>query len=365
MVAVFIGSTAEVIKMAPVLRELLARGERPTICWTGMHGAVPITALADNELADASVCDLSNRRRGRPVAKSSDAIRWVTHTVAASHRHRAEIGPALATGPEGRRLLLVHGDTFSTVIGAEVGQRMRATVGHVEAGMRSRSILHPFPEELNRRFVAHRVDLHFAPTAQEVAQLAGARGMVVETGANTALDALRFALAGTPIVAGDYGVATLHRFELLRNKARLSETMQQLKTYSRDFPIRFYAGVSDLRALRNAELEGIFDERLELHAKVPHAEFARIVAGAAFVVTDSGGLQQECAYAGIPALIQRAHTESAEGLGVNVILSRFDPGVWARFFADPGALRAPSQLDRHHPSRVIADVLHDSGFLAV
>ena len=105
---------------------------------------------------------------------------------------------------------------------------MKATVAHVEAGMRSHSLRHPFPEEANRRLAGLLVDIHFAPSEREVANLAGRRGVVVNTGANTAIDALRFALGDVQVQAGDYGVATLHRFELLHDSARLRQTVEWL-----------------------------------------------------------------------------------------------------------------------------------------
>jgi UDP-N-acetylglucosamine 2-epimerase (non-hydrolysing) len=363
VVAFIAGTTAELIKVSPVMRELRLHGHEPILWWTAMHGAVPVNLLEQQKLADVAVRNLNSPDRTDPLTRPLSAARWMADAAISAYRQRSSLAVDLETGPQRRRLLVIHGDTFSTALGAEIGRRMKATVAHVEAGMRSHSLRHPFPEEANRRLAALLVDIHFAPSDREVANLAGRRGVVVNTRANTAIDALRFALGDVGVHAGDYGVATLHRFELLHDSARLRQTVAWLSEASRDRVIHFYAGASDREALSRAGLLAVFDDRLQLRTKLPHEVFAKEVAGAAFVVTDSGGLQQECAYLGIPTLIHREHTETHTGLGQNIVLSRFDRRVWDEFFADPTRLRAESVLDDFHPSATIVQVLCDLGYL--
>jgi UDP-N-acetylglucosamine 2-epimerase (non-hydrolysing) len=363
VVAFIAGTSAELIKVSPVMRELRHRGHEPILWWTAMHGALPTPLLEQQQLADLTVRNLHAADRVDPLTRPLSAARWIAEAALSAHNQRAALSVDLETGPHRRQLLVIHGDTFSTALGAGLGRRMKATVAHVEAGMRSHSLRHPFPEEANRRFAGLLVDIHFAPSEREVANLAGRRGVVVDTGANTAIDSLRFALGDVNVQAGDYGVATLHRFELLHDSARLRQTMEWLAEASRARVIRFYAGASDREALSRSGLLGVFDDHFQLRTKLPHEQFAREVAGAAFVVTDSGGLQQECAYLGIPALIHREHTETHTGLGQNIVLSRFDRATWDRFFADPAGLRVPSILDEFHPSEVIVGFLAEAGFL--
>lgn len=362
MVAFIAGTTAELIKISPVIRELRNRGQEPVLWWTAMHGKVPTHLLEQQQLADTTVRNLHAPTRVDPLTRPLSAARWMAEAALSAHRQRSTLSQDLETGPERRRLLVIHGDTFSTALGAELGRRMKATVAHVEAGMRSHSLRHPFPEEANRRLAGLLVDIHFAPSEREVANLTGRRGVVVNTGANTAVDALRFALGGTPVHAGDYGVATLHRFELLHDSARLRQTLEWLVEDSKGITIHFYAGASDREALTRAGLLDLFDDRLQIRTKLPHDQFVKEVAGAALVVTDSGGLQQECAYLGIPALIHREHTETHTGLGENIVLSRFERVTWDRFFADPARLRLPCTVDQFQPSKAIVGFLSGVGF---
>lgn len=363
MVAFIAGTTAELIKVSPVIREIRNRGEEPILWWTAMHGAVPGALLGQQGLAGVVVRNLHAAGRTDPLTRPLSAARWMTETLLSAYMQRVVLRADLESGVSRRPLLVIHGDTFSTAIGAEIGRRLSSTVAHVEAGMRSNSLRHPFPEEANRRLAGLLVDIHFAPSQREVTNLTGRRGVVVNTGANTAIDALRHALGGQPVEPGEHGIATLHRFELLHDPKRLTQTIQWLQAESRQRPMRFYAGASDRVALGRADLMQAFDERLEMREKLPHQEFAREVAKAAFVVTDSGGLQQECTYLGIPALIHRERTETFVGLGENVVLSKFDKGIWDDFFVDPESRRKASVLDSFHPSMTIVDFLVRAGFV--
>jgi UDP-N-acetylglucosamine 2-epimerase (non-hydrolysing) len=145
-------------------------------------------------------------------------------------RNRGQLRAALAA--DGRSpLVVVHGDTFTTPYGALLGRRLGARVAHLEAGMRTRNLLNPFPEEINRRIATRLADIHFAPTAREVENLRGARGVVVDTGANTVIDAMRQAVgaATDDDLPAEFGVATLHRFELLQRPEKFREVLELLR----------------------------------------------------------------------------------------------------------------------------------------
>ena len=116
--------------------------------------------------------------------------------------------------------VVVFGDVDTTLAGAIAAKRAQRRLIHVEAGLRSGDRC--MPEELNRRIVAKVATLHFAPTQHEVAHLRRekARGPIVDTGANTVIDALRLAIDGdAPAIdlPAEFGLVTLHRFEMLRN----------------------------------------------------------------------------------------------------------------------------------------------------
>ena len=366
MIALVVGTTAELIKVAPVVHELTRRGSRPLLWFTGQHvDAVPST-LRDLDLQPPDRW-LVREDGARGLERPAQVPGWAADLLRTVWRERRALRAELTS--DGRPpLVMVHGDTFTAPLGALVGRRLGARVAHVEAGMRSGSLLSPLPEEANRRLAARVVDLHFAPTRREVDNLRGARGVVVETGANTVVDAVRFALerhaGGTTDLPARYGVVTLHRFELVSREDRYRAVLEALRAHAEQLPLLYLAGGSERERLGRYGLLRLFDERLVLRPKLSYLRFLPVLAGAELVVTDSGGLQEECAYLGLPCAIHRDRTEQHRGLGENIVLTGLDDGVLARFLTDAAHHRRPSVLDAHHPSRTIADTLARLGLSA-
>jgi UDP-N-acetylglucosamine 2-epimerase (non-hydrolysing) len=262
-------------------------------------------------------------------------------------------------------LVLVHGDTFTTVLGALLGRGLGAAVGHVEAGYRSGSLRSPFPEEANRRAVARIVQLNYAPGPHEAGNLSHARGAVIDTGANTVVDSLKL-LGGdeaSPAAGAAVGLVTLHRFELLSDDARLREIMRIVLEAGRRGPVRMLVGPRERHRLDQLGLLAEAERSLELGDKLPYPDFIPLARSAAWILTDSGGLQQEAAYLGVPCLIHRERTESFVGLDRNVVVSGMDPATARAFLADPARYRVPSIIEEFHPSRIIVDDLVRRGYL--
>ncbi|GAA4315477.1 UDP-N-acetylglucosamine 2-epimerase [Klenkia terrae] len=359
MIAFIVGTTAELIKVAPVFHELTGRGRSCEIWYTAQHVEELGEALADLSLPAPTEWLVPEDGAGN-LARPVDVPRWGARLATTVWRHRARLRDRLRA--DGRRpVVLVHGDTFTAPLGAVIGRLLGARVGHVEAGMRSHNLRHPFPEEVNRRLAARVVDVHFAPTDVEAENLRGRRGAVVTTGANTVVDAVRYALdRPTPPAVdlpAEYAVATLHRFELVRDEALYRQALEILAEHSATIPVVYFAGASERERLAQYGLLGLFDDRFRIEDKLSYVHFMPVLAGARFVVTDSGGLQQETSHLGIPAAIHRAHTEILAGEGETMVLTRLQPDRLRAFLADPERYRSPGTMDRYWPSRVIADAV--------
>lgn len=358
MSTVFIaGTTAELIKIAPVMHEMDARGLPYRLWSTAQHVDGVGDTLADLEIREPDRYLRSHRTTG--VAKISQVPGWfadVLWTISGQFR-------ALRREARGG-MVLVHGDTFSTVVGALLGRLLGAEVGHIEAGLRSESIRSPFPEELNRRIVGRIADVQFAPTETErenLRKLAEAgRTEVIVTGANTVVDALRVALENPddqnlPELPEKFGLVTLHRFELVQNKARFEEVLMRLRDFAEELPLVMVIGQSERVKLRELGLDSIFTDKMTHIDKRSYVPFLSILTRAAMVVTDSGGLQEECAALGIPCAVHRERTERHQGLGENVVLTGLRTEELSRFLSDWQSYRRPSTVDQYHPSRVIVD----------
>lgn len=360
MIAFIVGTTAELIKMAPVFHELTGRGRTCEIWYTGQHVEELTSALGDLDLP-APAEWLVPEEEATNLARVADVPGWGLRLLSTVLRRRAHLAQRLRSDGQ-PPVVLVHGDTFTAPIGALVGHRLGARVGHVEAGMRSGSLRHPFPEELNRRLAGRVVDIHFAPTQTEVDNLRGRRGAVVCTGANTVVDAVKYALArpGGPQLdlPDEFAVSTLHRFELVRQEDQYRQVLEILREHAATLPIVYFAGASERERLSSYGLLDLFDrERFRIEDKLPYVHFLPVLARARFVVTDSGGLQQETGHLGIPCAVHRAHTEVMVGEGERFVLTRLDADRLRGFLDDPERYRGAGTLEAYHPSRIIADAL--------
>lgn len=360
MIAFIVGTTAELIKVAPVYHELVRRGRESELWYTGQHVQELAGTLTDLGLPSPHQW-LVPEATAQNLARPADVPSWFVRVAGTVLRRRSALARRL-TRDGTPALVLVHGDTFTAPLGALVGRLLGARVGHIEAGMRSGSVLHPFPEELNRRVAGRLVDLHFPPTAVEAGHLRRHRGAVVTTGANTVIDAVRYALDRPGGLALDlpdvYGVATLHRFELVRRQELYREVLEILREHARTTPIVLFAGASERERMAQYGLLGLFeDERFRLAEKLPYVQFLPILARATFVVTDSGGLQEESGHLGIPCAVHRAHTERMIGEGTNMVLTRLDGARLRAFLAEHERYAGPGSLDEHRPSATIVDAL--------
>lgn len=367
-IAVVAGTTAELIKLAPVLHGITSRGGRYELWNTAQHVDSYASTLQDLGLPPTDV-HLVPERRQRQLVSAAQVPGWAARIAALTARQRSDLRTRLRS--DGRRgLIVVHGDTFTTVLGSLLGRFLRADVAHIEAGMRSGRLMHPMPEEINRRAVARLAKFHFAPGADEVRNLQreSVRGHIVDTLANTALDALKLmsGQAGQPPIPlpEEFGLLTIHRFEMLRNSGAFTETLRILREASRVMPVLMPAGATERTRIEELGLLDLFDERFQLVDKQPYARFVPILSRASYVVTDSGGLQQECGFLGLPCAVHREATESKHGLGENILLTRLDGDVLRNFIDRWPSYRRPATLDAFEPSRIVLDTLAEAGYLA-
>ncbi len=225
-------------------------------------------------------------------------------------------------------LVLVQGDTTTAFVGALAAFYSKTTIGHVEAGLRSRHKYEPFPEEMNRRLVTELADLHFAPTEL-------ARGNLLKEGVdagrihvtgNTGIDALFHVLdtdsapshsslcrlrPNSPLV-----IVTTHRRENWGEPIeRVCEAIYQLTQKIPDLDVIYSMHPNPLvRATAERILSGI--PSIQLLDAVEYGAWVQILKRATVILTDSGGIQEEAPSLGKPVLVLRNVTERSEGIEV-------------------------------------------------
>ncbi|MCR4440670.1 MAG: UDP-N-acetylglucosamine 2-epimerase (non-hydrolyzing) [Peptococcaceae bacterium] len=224
-------------------------------------------------------------------------------------------------------LVLVHGDTSTTFVGALAAYYEQVPSAHVEAGLRSGNKYSPFPEEMNRRLAGAICDLHFAPTitAEENLLREGIRGEQIFVTGNTVIDALLRTVRDeykfeTPSLRGiDFAkhrvlVVTTHRRE------NLGERMHQMYMALRDIVREFPDVVLVFPVHKNPAVRSVAEEVLEGQERVllieplDYEPFANLMNKSYLVLTDSGGLQEEAPALGKPVLVLRENTERPEAV---------------------------------------------------
>jgi UDP-N-acetylglucosamine 2-epimerase (non-hydrolysing) len=365
LILVVYGTTGELIKLAPVLRLLRSWGSDYLSATTAQQVEQIPTLLESFELPPPNWW-LARGAGGRDLRRNADVPRWLGRVLIAFSRLGPSIRSAVRTG-NGRPLVLVHGDTFTTVLGGLMGRAMGFPVAHVEAGLRSFDVRHPFPEEVNRRCASALATLHFAPSAWAASHLQG--GSVVNTGSNTIRDSLLLAEElidqSIRLPEGRFGIVSLHRFELLRNGTLLRATIKLLAEHARRVPLLFVEHPVTVAALRSKGLAHLLDgSGFRRIPRLSFLEFTSVMRRSSFLITDSGGNQEESYYLDLPCLVHRKRTERREGLGENVVLSEYRLSALERFLQAPGRHRRRGALPDASPSEVIVEDLRVRGFAA-
>lgn len=353
MIVVVFGTTGELIKLAPILLRLDARRYRYLLATTGQQVQQIPPFLDQLGLRQPDVW-LARGVDARDLRSNGDIPGWLWTVSRSFVRTRRRLRRELRSGP-GAGLVLVHGDTMTTVLGAAMGRALGVQVAHVEAGLRSYDLRHPFPEELNRRLATRLARIHYAPGAWAASNLR--RKDVIDTGSNTIRDSLALAgdgrlLDGLPDEG--FGLVSLHRFELLNSRRMLAETLEVLAESASRTPLLFVDHSVTVAAIERFGLQSLFDERsFRRVRRLPFFDFVNLERRSLFVVTDSGGSQEECFYLDIPCLVHRARTERPEGIGENVVLSGMRAGALRAFLASPHVYKRGSSLPDTSPSDVI------------
>lgn len=356
---VFLGTKAQYIKTAPLLRLLDDHGITYRLIDSGQHGELSTLLRTSLGVREPDL------RLGAQTDVNSitEAIGWSMRLVArlpSKRRLRSEIFDADA------ELCVVHGDTPSTLLSTLMARRAGLRVAHLEAGLRSRSLMHPFPEELIRLAVMRLSDLLFAPGDSAAANLDAMQvnGRVIPLMANTTVDALEYAGFGAREPASGPVIVTMHRVENLHRRSARDGLVSLAHRLAHDHDVIFMTHGPTRQVLTKSGAARVLKSAgVKLRPLVSHAEFVPLLEEAPFVVTDGGSIQEECAVIGVPTLLWRKRTERTDGLGRNVVLSAYDPREVERFLANPEAFRREPIIGQvPSPSKqILAELLQDLG----
>ena len=305
------GTRPEAIKMAPLVKELEKTPEIESIvCVTAQH-----REMLDQVL---EIFDL-HPQYDLNIMQSRQTLAGITT--------RALTGLEEVMGKEKPDIVLVHGDTSTTFAGALAAYYNQVKVGHVEAGLRTYDKYQPFPEEMNRRLTGALTDLHFAPTplAKEhlLKENIGEDGIFI-TG-NTVIDAL----AHTIEEDYTFTVEELNHIDF-KNKRVIAMTAHRRENLGEPLRnichavkrlVEEYPDVEVVYAVHKnpAVVEPVHEilggnDRIHLTDPLDLKDMHNLMCRSFFVMTDSGGLQEEVPSMGKPVLVLRNVTERPEGV---------------------------------------------------
>jgi len=321
MIHIIVGTKAQLIKMAPIMVELQNRNVGYNFILTGQHQDVMDELREDFGIKEPDYI----MSKGKDVTSIFQMIFWINGNLIKTIFNKKKIFKRDKMG-----IVLVHGDTFSTLLGALMGKLSGNRVGHVESGLRSFNYFNPFPEEITRILTFQLSDYYFCPGEWALNNLKSYKGVKINTGINTLYDSLQLAKKRIKCVNVDipnykYAIVTLHRFENIFKKDQLEKIVGLLEEISGKNKLLFILHKPTEQQLKRFNLYTKLEKNknIELRPRYDYLKFIKLMMNSEFVISDGGSNQEEGFYLGVPCLLFRYKTERQEGLNENVLLSKF------------------------------------------
>jgi len=314
-IAIVLGTRPEIIKMAPIIRECEKRDLDYFTLHTGQHYSYEMDRIFFEEL------ELPQPERNLEVGSG-------TH---AQQTGKIMVGIEEVLDEESPDVVLLQGDTNTVLAGALSASKMHINVGHVEAGLRSFD--RRMPEEINRVVADHLSDYLFAPTKVSRDNLIKegiADNKIFVTG-NTIVDSVyqNKSIASRKVdVFKDLGISprkyflvTAHRAENVDSVSKLKEIIMGLSQIRSKFELPVVFPLHP-RTRKNILKFGLEFSGIQVVDPLGFLEFLQLEANAKLVLTDSGGVQEECCILGVPCVTMRDSTERPESVdeGSNILV---------------------------------------------
>ena len=354
MIHIFLGTKAQLIKMAPVMRSLQDRGIDYNFIFSGQHKET-IEDIQSEFGVKKPDCTLYG---GKDITGIGQMLLWSIRVIVYAFLNRDKVWRGDRSG-----IVLNHGDTFSTLLGVVMARLCGLKVAHVESGLRSFNLFHPFPEELIRRIVFRLSSVFFAPGQWAIDNLTKVKGVKVNTYSNTLLDSLRYSSnykldQGIDIPEEDFGIVSIHRFENIFIKKKLEKILDLIEMASKETKLLFILHKPTEKKLNEF---GLFNKimqnpNIELRPRYSYFQFIQFVKKSKFVMTDGGSNQEECFYLGKPCLILRKSTERQEGLDQNACLTNYKKEKVEHFLLNIDQFRYKGMLE-YSPTDVLVNHL--------
>jgi len=284
MMLVSFGTRPEYIKIKPLLVEF--DGKIPyALLFTGQHTSLLKDVIATTDVRQLQIEDGENRLDSivASIMNSNHAFNKITS-------------------------VMVQGDTTSAFAVALAAFHRKLSIIHLEAGLRTGDLMHPYPEEFNRQAISRMANIHLCPTELSAYNLRHENiTSNVHVVGNTVLDNLK----GVKSSYGNTILVTLHRRE---NHELMDKWFNELERLASEYPQ--YEFIIPLHPNPNVQQYKHIFSKVRVIDPVGHKEFVRMIANCRFIITDSGGIQEEASFLGKKCIVCRQITERVEGMGI-------------------------------------------------
>lgn len=361
---IFIGTTAELVKLALVIKEFKKRKVDFKIITSGQN-TIKLNKFKSIIGTQSAYYNFKQKPTKLPLHILFGFIWW---SIKAMVNYFLYFRNEFKQLKKKEILFIVHGDTMSSLIGAIISKLHGIQLIHIESGLRSFNFLEPFPEELCRFLVSKLADIHFCPNSWSVNNLRNKKGIKINTFNNTLIETLFATLKiekkskNNKILSKRFFLLVLHRQEhvLLFQKKMMKKYLRLLTSFSSNnlkCILVLHKLTEKFLEQENLMFKVKENKNIILIPRLPYADFIRIMSKAEFIATDGGSNQEEAYYLGKPCLILRNVTERTEGLGENAVLSYGNEKIIRDFIQNYKRFKRKPVQFKIPPSKIIVDYL--------
>jgi UDP-N-acetylglucosamine 2-epimerase (non-hydrolysing) len=348
--------------MAPIMLECEKRNLQWRWIYTAQHKETMQTTLETFGLPKPDYTIVNWNTEAKTMGKM---FKWFFWMLLSLFRPKK-----ILSGNTGKaHILLTHGDTLSTWIGALTARLSRTKVMHVEAGLRSFNIWKPFPEEINRLITFRLSNYYACPGDWAANNLKKYKGIKLNTKMNTQIDTLEFGIkhaeeAKISLPKKSYIVVSIHRYENIFDEKRFLQIIEEIEHISEKYHALIVQHPATKIQLQKLGYKDRLskNKNIELMPRLEYLQFIKAVQGSEFVVTDGGGNQEELYHMGKPTLLFRNETERREGLGSTAVLSKLDRKTIDDFVKNYKKYKQPKVINKNSPSKLIVDFLVSNNY---
>ena len=307
-ILVLFGTRPEIIKVAPILAAFKEVGLDQQVLVANMGQQKD---LLESNLA---CFDFEVDYSFNLFKTANNLIEMLAQSILAIHQILTE-HPSI-------EWIMVQGDTNTALASAQVAFLSKKKLLHVEAGLRSYNLEHPFPEEFNRIVASKAAHFHFAPTEQAKKNLCqeGIPEKQVLVSGNTVMDSIRLTLEregeAKSSQTQDDVLITMHRRENKKEREKLVQIVTELAYQYPQLNFKWVEHPNSFQEMK--EIKGnIHQQNIQFIPPLPYKDFIQLYTTTKLIITDSGGIQEEATAFGIPLVVFRKKTERSELEGMN------------------------------------------------